>query len=88
MRFLCFLFLLAFVGVVVAFGYYNQEDVTLRFYQWTVTTSMAVVVGAVYVLGMLSGWTVVGMLRRSVYRVMDRPSERQVVVERQVTPGR
>jgi uncharacterized membrane protein YciS (DUF1049 family) len=73
MRFLCFLFLLAFVGVIVAFGYYNQEDVTLRFYQWTMTASMALVVGAVYVLGMLSGWTVVGTLRRTLQRVTERP---------------
>ena len=33
----------------------------------------AAVVGISYALGMLSGWTIVGMLRRSLHRITDRP---------------
>jgi hypothetical protein len=71
MRFLCFLFLIVFVGAVVAFAYYNQEPTTVRFMDWKVTASLAVVAGATYLLGMFSGWTIVGMVRRSANRVIE-----------------
>ncbi len=71
MRFLCFLFLLLFAGVVGAFAYYNQEATTVRFLDWSVTASLAVVAGVTYVLGMLSGWTIIGMVRRSANRVVE-----------------
>jgi len=35
------------------------------------------VIGAAYVLGMLSGWSVVGMLRRSFNRASELLEERQ-----------
>jgi lipopolysaccharide assembly protein A len=75
MRFLCLLLLLAFVAVVVLFAWQNQQDVTVTFWNWTVTASVAAVAGACYLLGMLSGWTVVGVLRRSFNRasqILDR----------------
>jgi uncharacterized integral membrane protein len=72
MRLLCFLFLLLFAGAVGAFAYENQQDITLKFLQWSWTVNVPLVLGAVYVLGMLSGWTVVGMLRRSIYRATER----------------
>ena len=66
MRFLCLLFLLAFLAAVGIFAWQNQGDVTVAFLQWGYTGKLALVVGAAYLLGMLSGWTVVGMLRRSM----------------------
>jgi hypothetical protein len=71
MRFLCFLFLLAFGGAVAAFAYENQQDITLHFLQWSWAVNVPLVLGATYLLGMLSGWTVVGMLRRSIYRATE-----------------
>jgi hypothetical protein len=71
MRFLYFLFLLAFAGAVGAFAYWNQQDITLRVLDWSWTLNVPLVLGATYVLGMLSGWTVVGMLRRSIYRATE-----------------
>jgi hypothetical protein len=65
MRLLSFLFLLAFAAVVAAFCYYNQSDVAVRFAGREVSASLAAVVGVAYLLGMLSGWTVVRMVRRS-----------------------
>ena len=73
MRFLCFLFLLAFAGLVGAFAWFNREPVSLRLFEWSATLSLAAVAAAAYVLGMLSGWSVVGMLRRSLSRVTERP---------------
>jgi lipopolysaccharide assembly protein A len=78
-RFFCMVFLLLFVGAIGVFAWQNRDDVTLHFLNWTVVTSLAVVAGASYALGMLSGWSVVGMIRKSIHRVTDRPStlERQ-----------
>lgn len=71
MRFLCFVFLVLFTGVVAVFAYCNQDAVTLKFWDFPLTAPLSVVVGATYLLGMVSGWTVVRMLRRSAGSVMQ-----------------
>jgi hypothetical protein len=73
MRVLCFLFLLVFAGAVAAFAYSNQEPATVRFLrdEWSVTSSFAVIAGVTYLLGMFSGWTIIGMIRRSANRVLE-----------------
>lgn len=81
MRFLCFLFLLVFAGIVGAFAYFNQQEVTLSFFDRSLTAPIAAVAGAAYVLGMLSGWTIVGMIRRSVHYITERP----IISDRVVT---
>ena len=81
MRLLCFVFLLLFAGAVAAFAYFNQDEMTVRFLQWSTTASVAHVTAIAYGLGMLSGWTIVGMLRRSLRRVAEGP----VVVRRENT---
>lgn len=73
MRFLCFLFLVAFAGAAALLAYENRQEVTLTVLNYSVTTTIPVLVGLTYVAGMLSGWTVVGMLRRSVDRVLREP---------------
>jgi lipopolysaccharide assembly protein A len=73
MRFIYFLFLIVFAGAVAVFAFQNQDAVPLRFdvgfFQWSETINLALLVGVTYLLGMLSGWTVVGMLRRSLGQV-------------------
>lgn len=71
MRTFCLLFLVAFTAAVALFAYSNQSETTLRFLQWEFTTSLAVIAGVAYLLGMFSGWTIVGMLRRSTNRVVE-----------------
>ena len=71
MRILSFLFLALFIAAVAAIAYYNQEPATLRVAQWSFTSSLAVVVGAAYVLGMISGWALLRMIRRSASSVAD-----------------
>jgi uncharacterized membrane protein YciS (DUF1049 family) len=73
MRTVCIFFLLIFVAAVAAFALFNHQEVTLNFFDWSLKTNLAALTGATYVLGMLSGWTVVGMLRKSLHRVTDRP---------------
>lgn len=71
MRFVCFLFLLAFAGAVAAFAYLNNQDLELHFLSWNGTYPVSAVVGAAYGLGMLSGWSIIGILRRSLRRVTE-----------------
>lgn len=82
MRILSFLFLAAAVAVVVIFAMQNDADVTLRFFDFSVNTTVAIMVGAVYVLGMFTGWAVIGMFRRSLERVTEEPHRREQVYTR------
>lgn len=71
MRLVSFLFLVVFAGAVALFAYQNQQLVSLTFLNHTMEANEALVTGVVYGLGMLSGWTVIGMLRRSLQRVTE-----------------
>jgi lipopolysaccharide assembly protein A len=73
MRFIYFLFLLAFAGGAALLAYENQRDVALTFFGTDFTVGVPKLVGLTYLAGMLSGWTVVGMVRRSMSRVLERP---------------
>lgn len=72
MRALYLLVLVAFAGAVGVFAYYNRQEVSLRFLDWSLTASLAAVTAVAYALGMLTGWSIVGLLRRSVRHVTDR----------------
>ena len=72
MRALYLLFLLVFAGALGAFVYYNRQEVSLRFLDWSLTASLAAVTAVAYVLGMFTGWFIVGLLRSSVKHVTDR----------------
>ena len=73
MRLIFFLFLLAFAGAAALLAYENQQEVTLTLFTRSLTTTVPILVGLTYLAGMLSGWTVVGMLRRSLNRVIRDP---------------
>jgi lipopolysaccharide assembly protein A len=69
MRFVYLLILLLALAAVVVFAVQNNEAVTLQFLDRSVTCALPLLVAIVYLLGMVSGWTVVGFLRRSVNKV-------------------
>lgn len=74
MRTVCLLFLLLFVAAVGLFAYQNNYDSSVTFADRKWELPFPALVGLVYLLGMLSGWTVVGMVRRSWRTaVEDRP---------------
>lgn len=73
MRLIYFIFLLAFTGAAALLAYENQHDVALTVFNTNATISVPILVGLAYLAGMLSGWTVVGILRRSLNRVLERP---------------
>jgi len=77
MRFVYLLLLLIFLAVLGVFGYLNRHDVPLHypdqhFIDHAVELPVALVMAGAYLLGMLSGWSVVGFLRRSIYEVTER----------------
>jgi uncharacterized membrane protein YciS (DUF1049 family) len=72
MRFLSFVLMVVLLLVVAAFAVQNNQQVTVAFYEWSVSASLAALVAVVYVLGMLTGWTVLGVVRRSLARAADR----------------
>ena len=72
MRIIYFLILVIVLVAVIIFAVQNNDTVILRYLDRSITSSLPVLIAAVYLLGMLSGWTVVGVLRRSLRRVTKR----------------
>lgn len=71
MRALCLLILIVFLAAVGIFAVQNEMEVTVRFLQYSITTPLAALVGVAYLVGMISGWTVIGVLRRSAATVLE-----------------
>jgi lipopolysaccharide assembly protein A len=68
-RFLQLMIFLAFLVVVAIFAVQNTDVLTFHFLKWSVTGPVALVTIATYIVGMLSGWTVVSFAMRSVRRI-------------------
>lgn len=70
-------FLVLFLAAVAVFAVQNNRPESVTFFDQSWELSFPLLVGGVYLLGMLTGWTVVGLLRRSWRRVTevsyDRP---------------
>jgi lipopolysaccharide assembly protein A len=64
--------LLVFLGAILVFAWQNNQTVTISFLKWGLTAPNALVIVAVYLLGTLTGWTVVSYLRRSIQKVTQR----------------
>ncbi|HEV8069642.1 MAG TPA: LapA family protein [Planctomycetaceae bacterium] len=74
MRMLYGIILLILLTAIGVFVFQNRGNVTLNYLDRTLTTSLAMLIGATYVLGMITGWTVLGFLRRSIHRVSQAPA--------------
>jgi putative membrane protein len=72
MRVLYVVILLLIVGAVIAFAVQNEAAVALHFLNLSATLSVAQLAGIAYLLGMVSGWSVLSLLRRTVERVTER----------------
>lgn len=75
MRVFYLLILLVLLGATAIFALQNQEAVTLRYLDRSVTSPLSALIGGVYFLGMLTGWTVIGVVKRSLHRVSQRPRD-------------
>jgi len=74
MRVIYLLILLLILAAIGIFAVQNQEVVTIHYLQESVSCPLALLIAIVYLLGMMSGWTVVALVQRSLRRVTDRPS--------------
>ena len=65
MRVFYFLILLVLLGATAIFALQNQGLVTLRYLNRSVDCPLSLLIAIDYFVGMLTGWTVVGLIRRS-----------------------
>ena len=73
MKFLQGALLLIFLGATLIFAVQNMAPVEVHFLNWVIRAPISLVVIVIYLLGMLSGWTVLSFVRRSIRRVSERP---------------
>jgi uncharacterized integral membrane protein len=76
MRLLQAILLLLLLGALFLFALQNTQAVTVRFLGWSMTPPVPLLIIGSYVLGMLSGWTVVAFLGRTVRGVAERRRRR------------
>ena len=76
MRWVYLILLLAIVTVIVVFVAQNYEDATVTFFNQRITLPLSIFFVAVYFLGMWSGATVVGFLRRAYHRATEHEQKR------------
>lgn len=65
MRIVNLVIFVVLVGTILVFAFQNLQSVTVSFLEFTMAAPMAAVVIAVYVLGMLTGSSLVAAIRRS-----------------------
>jgi hypothetical protein len=76
MRWIYLVLLLAIVTVIVAFIIENNEDTPFKLFNKSIHASLSWVVIAVYFLGMWTGGTVVGFIKRAYHRATE-PEEQK-----------
>ena len=77
MRWVYLVLLLVIVTIVVVFVAQNREDQTLAFFNQRLTAPLSVYFVAVYFLGMWSGGTVVGFLKRAYHQATEREEQKR-----------
>ncbi len=64
--------LFIFVVALVTFIFQNTQSVKIQFLGWSREAPMAAVSLGLYMLGMFSGWAVIGFLRKSIRTIRER----------------
>jgi uncharacterized integral membrane protein len=72
MRVIYTLILLIFLGATGVFALQNRAPVTIQYLDRSVSCELSLVIGVAYLLGMLTGWAIVGLLRRSIHRISEQ----------------
>jgi lipopolysaccharide assembly protein A len=70
MRTILAVILITFLGAVTIFALQNTQALTVNFLGWSTTFPVAFLAVSIYFLGMLSGWSVVAFVRRSLHGVV------------------
>ena len=75
MRWFYLVLLLVVVTLIVVFIAQNHEDETIKFFNRTITAPMSLFFVAVYFLGMWTGGTVVGFVKRAYRHATEREEQ-------------
>ena len=73
MRFIQAVIFLVFLVAIGIFAVQNRDVITVNFLTWNLSQPVAIVTVAVYILGMLSGWTVLTFARGTFRRATAPP---------------
>jgi lipopolysaccharide assembly protein A len=73
MRFIQAVIFLALLVTIGIFAVQNRDVITVSFLAWNLSHPVAIVTVAVYVVGMLSGWTVLTFVRGTFRGAASRP---------------
>jgi hypothetical protein len=77
MRWVYLILLVATVAVIVAFVFENRENETITFFNQKITAPLSAFIVAAYFLGMWSGGTVVGFIKRAYRHATDHEQQKQ-----------
>jgi uncharacterized integral membrane protein len=77
MRWFYLVLLVVIVAVIVVFIAQNHESTTVTFLDRTITAPLSIFFVAVYFLGMWSGGTVVGFVKRAYRRAIEREEQQR-----------
>lgn len=73
MRALNLALLILFGLAVLVFCWQNMNSVSMAFLGWEVRLPLPVLVILIYLLGMVSGWSLISLLRRAFHDVTHHP---------------
>jgi uncharacterized integral membrane protein len=77
MRWVYLVLLLVIVTIIVVFIAQNRENQTVTFFNQRITAPLSIFFVAVYFLGMWSGGTVVGFLKRTYQYATGREEQKR-----------
>jgi uncharacterized integral membrane protein len=77
MRWVYLVLLLVIVAVIIVFVVQNHESATVTFLDQRLTAPLSLFFVAVYFLGMWSGGTVVGFLKRAYHQATEREEQKR-----------
>lgn len=75
MRFIQAAFFLALLITIGIFAVQNRDVITVNILAWSLSQPIAIVTLAAYILGMLSGWTVLTFARGTFRGATARPRQ-------------
>jgi uncharacterized integral membrane protein len=77
MRWVYLVLLLVIVTLIVVFVAENYEDATVTIFKQKITAPLSIIFVAVYFLGMWSGGTVVGFVKRAYHHAVEHKQASQ-----------
>jgi uncharacterized integral membrane protein len=77
MRWVYLVLLLVIVAIIVVFMFENHENETVTFFNRTITAPLSLIFVVVYFLGMWTGGTVVGFVKRAYHHPIEREEQKR-----------